>query len=111
MILGDKGKCFRDAVDHLTPSAAGKHTVCQMAEGCQVPGRELSPICFASGFGEDVTVRLKEHSLTRWSIQGHCFPLLCLLLFPSLAAFLLSLRPGAVGAATNPLRPPISPCF
>lgn len=40
------------------------HTVYQMAEGCQVPGRELSSICFAGGFNEDVTAWLKEQERT-----------------------------------------------
>lgn len=64
MILGDKGKCFRNAVHHLTPSAVGTHTICQMAEGWQVPGRELSSIHFASGFGGNVTARLKKRERT-----------------------------------------------
>lgn len=64
MILGDKEKCFRNVVDYLTPSAAGTHTICQMAEGCQVPGRELSSIHLANGFGEDITARLKEQERT-----------------------------------------------
>lgn len=64
MILGDKGKCFRNAADHLTPSAVGTHTICQMAEECQVAGRELSSIRFTSGFGEDITARLKEQERT-----------------------------------------------
>lgn len=46
-----------------------------------------------------------HHSLTQWSIQGHCFQLLCLLLFPSLTGFRLSLNLGAMGAAAKPLLP------
>lgn len=64
MILGDKGKHFRNAVDHLTPSAVSTHAICQMVEGCQVPGRELGSIPLASGFGEDITARLKEQERT-----------------------------------------------
>lgn len=112
-------KLFKNAagIAALSPLAAGTRAIHQMAPGCQVAA-SLAQRCALFPWQQQIVLVKRSprgwrsgrghRSLTHWSIQRRCFHLLCLLLFPS-AGFPLSVSPGAMGVAANPLLLPISP--